>query len=46
MAGEMPGDEFSEENLPPPRGTIFILGTYMLLLAAGWAVMFWMLLGR
>lgn len=46
MAGDTSRDEFSEENLPPPTGTIFILGTYMLLLAAGWAVMFWMLLGR
>jgi len=45
MSGERPGDEFSE-NLPPPSGTIFILGTYMLMLAVGWAVMFWMLLDR
>jgi hypothetical protein len=46
MAGETSRDEFFEENLPPPTGTIFILGMYMLVLAAGWAVMFWMLLDR
>jgi len=46
MAVETSRDEFSEENLPPPTGTIFILGMYMLVLAVGWAVMFWTLLGR
>ena len=46
MAGETSGDEFSEENLPPPTGTIFILGIYMLALAVGWAVMFWTLLDK
>jgi hypothetical protein len=46
MAAETSRNEFSEENLPPPTGTIFILGMYMLVLAAGWAVMFWMLLDR
>jgi cytochrome c oxidase subunit 2 len=46
MAGETSGDEFSEENLPPPTGTIFVLATYMLVLAVGWAVMFWMLVDR
>lgn len=46
MAVETSRDEFSEEDLPPPTGTIFILGTYMLVLAAGWAVMFWTLLDR
>jgi len=39
-------DDFSEESLPPPRGTIFVLGTYMLVLVVGWGVMFMMLLGR
>jgi hypothetical protein len=43
MASEAPRDDFTEENLPPPKGTIFILGMYMLALAVGWAVMFWML---
>jgi hypothetical protein len=46
MATDTSSDEFSEENIPPPTGTIFILGTYMLVLAVGWVVMFWMLLGR
>jgi hypothetical protein len=46
MAAETSRDEFSEENIPPPTGTIFILGTYMLVLAAGWTLMFWMLLDR
>ncbi len=46
MTPETSRDEFSEENIPPPTGTIFVLGTYMLVLAVGWAVMFWMLLDR
>jgi hypothetical protein len=39
-------DEFSEQNLPPPAGTIFVMGAYMLVLAAGWVAMFWLLVGR
>jgi hypothetical protein len=46
MAGGTSSDEFSGESLPPPTGTIFILGTYMLALAAAWAVMFWLLVDR
>ena len=46
MAVETSRDEFSEESLPPPTGTIFILGIYMLALAVGWGVMFWMLVDR
>jgi hypothetical protein len=46
MTRATPDDEFSEENLPPPTGTIFILSSYLLALAVGWAVMFWMLLNR
>lgn len=46
MADETLGDDFSEESIPPPTGTIFVLGMYMLVLAAGWAMMFWMLVGR
>jgi len=46
VAGETSREEFSEENLPPPTGTVFILGMYMLALAVGWVIMFLMLLGR
>jgi hypothetical protein len=46
MAADQSRDEFSEESIPPPTGTIFVLGMYMLALAVGWAVMFFMLLGR
>jgi hypothetical protein len=46
MAVEPSRDEFSEESIPPPTGTVFILGMYLLALAVGWAVMFWMLLGK
>ncbi len=46
MAIDTSSDEFSEENIPPPTGTIFILGTYMLVLAVGWVAMFWLLLDR
>lgn len=46
MAAESSRDEFSEENIPPPTGTIFVLSMYMLALAVGWSVMFWMLVDR
>ena len=46
MAGEVSRDQIPEESLPPPTGTIFVLGIYMLALAAGWAAMFWMLVDR
>jgi hypothetical protein len=46
MAGQASREEIAEESLPPPTGTIFILGIYMLALAAGWAAMFWMLVDR
>jgi hypothetical protein len=38
--------ELSEEAVPPPTGTIFVMGTYMLVLMAAWAVMFWMLVDK
>ena len=46
MADEASHDEMPEESLPPPTGTIFVLGIYMLALALGWAAMFWMLVDR
>jgi len=46
MATENARDEFYEENIPPPTGTIFVLGMYMLALIIGWGVMFWMLVDR
>jgi hypothetical protein len=46
MAAESSGDEFTEENIPPPKGTVFLLGLYLLALAAGWAAMFLMLVDR
>jgi hypothetical protein len=39
-------DELAEENIPPPRGTVFVLGLYLLALMVGWFVMFLMLMGR
>ncbi len=46
MVDKTAADEFSEDHLPPPTGTVFVLGMYMLALVAGWAVMFWMLVER
>jgi hypothetical protein len=46
MAGETSREEFSEDNIPPPTGTIFVLGLYMLALIVGWGLMFWMLVDR
>jgi len=44
--GEASLQEFTEENLPSPAGTVFVMGLYMLALAAGWAAMFWLLVDR
>jgi len=46
MAAASSRDEFSEENIPPPTGTIFVLGMYLLALIVGWGAMFWMLVDR
>ena len=35
-----------EESLPPPTGTIFVMGLYMLALIAGWGVMFLLLVDK
>ncbi len=46
MDGEQSHTDLSEENIPPPRGTLFVLGLYMLVLAVGWVVMFLLLVNR
>src|SRR5208282_1032314 len=38
--------DLQEETVPPPTGTIFVMGMYMLVLMAAWAVMFWLLVGN
>lgn len=43
---EPPRAEFPEDSIPPPRGTLFVLGLYMLVLAVGWGVMFLLLVNR
>ena len=35
-----------EENVPPPTGTIFVMGLYLLALIVGWSAMFWMLVEK
>jgi hypothetical protein len=45
MTAEQPGERV-EEVVPPPTGTIFVLGLYMLALAVAWCAMFWLLTER
>jgi hypothetical protein len=45
-AGREPGETTEDESLPPPIGTIFVLGLYMLVLAVVWCAMFWLLVER
>jgi hypothetical protein len=40
------GETIEGESVPPPTGTIFVLGLYMLVLAVAWCAMFWMLMER
>jgi hypothetical protein len=43
MSAEGTRRELPEEPVPPPTGTIFVMGLYLLALIVGWSVMFWML---
>jgi len=43
MSAEQTRPESPDENVPPPTGTIFVMGLYMLVLILGWGAMFWML---
>jgi len=46
MSAEETRRDLQEETVPPPTGTIFVMGMYMLVLMAAWAVMFWLLVGN
>ncbi len=46
MSAEQTRREFPEETVPPPTGTIFVMGMYMLVLMAAWAAMFWLLVDK
>jgi hypothetical protein len=46
MSAEPTRREISEESVPPPTGTIFAMGLYMLALIAAWAIMFWLLVEK
>ncbi len=35
-----------EENVPPPTGTIFVMGLYLLVLIVAWSAMFLMLVEK
>ncbi len=35
-----------EEDVPPPTGTIFVMGLYMLALIVAWSAMFLMLVEK
>lgn len=35
-----------EENVPPPTGTIFVMGLYLLALIVAWSAMFLMLVEK
>ncbi len=40
------GETTEDESLPPPTGTVFVLGLYIVILAVAWGAMFWMLVER
>lgn len=35
-----------EEELPPPRGTLFVLTLYVMILAGMWSAVYWIMLQR
>jgi hypothetical protein len=43
LSSEQTRPEPPQETVPPPTGTIFVMGLYLLALIVGWSVMFWML---
>ncbi|MGO9057993.1 MAG: hypothetical protein ACLQU2_11510 [Candidatus Binataceae bacterium] len=46
MSAEQIRRDSSEESVPPPTGTIFVMGLYLLALIVGWSVMFWLLVEK
>ncbi len=46
MSAEETRHDLPEEIVPPPTGTIFVMGMYMLVLMAAWAAMFWLLVDK
>jgi hypothetical protein len=46
MSAEQMVREPPKEEVPPPTGTIFLMTLYMLVLIAGWGVMFWLLVDK
>jgi hypothetical protein len=46
MTEERELETLDEASLPPPRGALFIMLVYVLVLAGMWGAMYWQLLGR
>jgi len=38
--------DLAGEDVPPPTGTIFVMGLYLMALMVMWLVMFWMLVEK
>lgn len=38
--------DLPEEDVPPPTGTVFVMGLYLLALMVAWSAMFWMLVEK
>lgn len=47
LAGDVRPTPFpEEEELPPPRGTLFVLTLYVMILAGMWSAVYWIMLQR
>jgi hypothetical protein len=43
MSAEQIRRDSPEESVPPPTGTVFVMGLYLLVLIVAWSAMFWLL---
>lgn len=41
-----PASTPEEEEMPPPRGTLFVLTLYVMILAGMWSAVYWIMLQR
>jgi hypothetical protein len=46
LATEVRSPSSPEEELPPPRGTLFVLTLYVIILAGMWSAVYWIMLQR
>lgn len=46
LASEVRPTSTPEEEMPPPRGTLFVLTLYVIILAGMWSAVYWIMLQR